>query len=83
MTRFGEILPFWRKFKVFEQKLREYVKYVAKCSPTYFGNLFYYVCEAIETRLVFNLKVFIQLNYKGITTVYIWRNLNKTIVIEK
>ena len=26
-----------------------------------------------DKRLCFNLKVFIQLNYKGITTVYVWQ----------
>ena len=33
----------------------------------------YYIRVTIEIRLVFNSKVFIQLNYKGIVTVYKWQ----------
>ena len=45
-----------------------------------------YVRVTIEIRLRFDLEVFIQLNYIGITTVYIWLNWScsiKTIAIEK
>ena len=36
-------------------------------------NLSYYIHVTIDKALCFDSKVLIQLNYKGITTVYIWR----------
>ena len=33
----------------------------------------HFLKKTIEIRLVFDSKVFIQLNYKGITTVYLWQ----------